>query len=279
VRADSVSIDADGTRFQFERAIAACIRQVRGAKQKMSLIIDGYNLLHVTGIFGRGQGPGGFDRSRRALLNFLAESIDPRELPRTTVVFDAAEAPPGLPRKLKHGPMTVHYATEYGSADALIELLVSKHSSPKRLVVVSSDHRLHRAARRRRATAVDSDVWYAALVERRQQQNLPSPTAVAKPEVPLAPDQVEYWLAAFGGGSIETDSDPIADAAPTTQPAVPGNEPTPDESGTEIGGVENGGNLSSPQREVPLFNPFPPGYAEDVDAADVKAKPMRRRRK
>lgn len=222
----------------------------------MSLIIDGYNLLHVTGIFGRGQGPGGFERSRRALLNFLAESIEPRELPRTTVVFDAAEAPPGLPRKLKHGPMTVHYATEYGSADALIELLVSKHSSPKRLVVVSSDHRLHRAARRRRASAVDSDVWYAALVERRRQLNMPSPTAVAKPEVPLSPDQVEFWLAAFGGSSA-IDSVSAESEAPT---------PKRDETTSHDGKFEEPRSPGNPRRDMPAFNPFPPGYAEDVDA-------------
>jgi predicted RNA-binding protein with PIN domain len=255
----------------------------------MSLIIDGYNLLHVTGIFGRGQGPGGFERSRRALLNFLAESIPSHELPRTTVVFDAAEAPPGLPRKLKHGPMTVHYATEYGSADALIELLVSKHSSPKRLTVVSSDHRLHRAARRRRANAVDSDVWYAALVERRHQQNLPSPTALAKPEVPLAPDQIEYWLAAFGGGSIETIADAIADTAPAPLPTPRSSEPHSAASGavnSDEGIAEEGiaeeeiaDDSRDPRREVPIFNPFPPGYAEDVDAAESKAKPTRRRRK
>lgn len=199
----------------------------------MSLLIDGYNLLHVTGIFGRGEGPGGFERSRRALLNFLVESIDPEEVAHTTVVFDAANAPRGLPRKLKHGPITVHYATEYGSADALIEHLIARHHAPRRLTVVSSDHRLHRAARRRRATAVDSDVWYAAVVERRRARNLQSPAPPAKPEAPLSPDQVEYWLAAFG-----------ADA-------------TPEEA-------------DGPRRDVTAFDPFPPLYGADVENDDDK---------
>ena len=30
----------------------------------MSLLIDGYNLLHAAGIMGRGAGPGGLQRSR-----------------------------------------------------------------------------------------------------------------------------------------------------------------------------------------------------------------------
>ena len=48
----------------------------------MALIIDGYNLLHASGILGRGIGPGGLERSRSALLNFLAESLDERQLDR-----------------------------------------------------------------------------------------------------------------------------------------------------------------------------------------------------
>ena len=49
----------------------------------MSLLIDGYNLLNAVGIVGRGVGPGGLERSRLALLNFLAESLSVEEIPRT----------------------------------------------------------------------------------------------------------------------------------------------------------------------------------------------------
>jgi uncharacterized protein len=221
----------------------------------MAILIDGYNLLHVTGIFGRGQGPGGFERSRRALLNFLVESIEPEELPRTTVVFDAAEAPPGLPRKLKHGPIVVHYATEYGSADALIEQLISKHSSPRRLTVVSSDHRLHRAANRRRATAVDSEIWYAALVESRRNRNLASPARAAKPQVSLSPEQIEYWLTAFGADAQAL----AADASLVSPPAIRSvREESPPNDDVE------GDASDTTRRELPVFNPFPPGYAEDI---------------
>jgi predicted RNA-binding protein with PIN domain len=221
----------------------------------MAILIDGYNLLHVTGIFGRGQGPGGFERSRRALLNFLVESIGPEELPRTTVVFDAAEAPPGLPRKLKHGPITVHYATENGSADALIELLISKHNSPRRLTVVSSDHRLHRAAGRRRATAVDSEIWYAALVESRRQRNLASPVLAAKPEVPLSPAQIEYWLTAFGADAQQLAADASFVPSPVIRSAAEASAPDDDTDGDAT---------DATRRDLPVFNPFPPGYAEDV---------------
>jgi predicted RNA-binding protein with PIN domain len=162
----------------------------------MSLLIDGYNLLHVTGIFGRGMGPGTLERSRRALLNFLAESLTEEEAARTTVVFDAQNPPPGLPRRTTHRGIAVIYASQYENADERLEEAIEADSAPKHLVVVSSDHRLHRAARRRKAKAIDSDRWYAMLVRRRHQRQQSSPPS-AKPEGPLTPGEVEYWLGVF----------------------------------------------------------------------------------
>ena len=112
-----------------------------------------------------GAGPGGLERSRLALLNFLAESLEPAEMPRTTVVFDAREAPPGPAADAgDHRGLTVRFAARDDDADTLIEELIRADSAPRRLTVVSSDHRLQRAAHRRRARAVDSDVWYAEVV-------------------------------------------------------------------------------------------------------------------
>jgi len=162
----------------------------------MSLLIDGYNLLHVTGIFGRGMGPGTLERSRRALLNFLAESLTDEEAARTTVVFDAQNPPPGLPRRVVHRGITIVYASQNENADERLEELIASDSAPRQLVVVSSDHRLHRAARRRKAQAIDSDQWYAMIVRRRQERQQASPAAT-KPEGPLTPGEVEYWLGVF----------------------------------------------------------------------------------
>lgn len=166
----------------------------------MGLLIDGYNLLHATGLFGRGQGPGGFERSRQALLNFLVETLDEAERGRTTVVFDAAHAPPGLPRRYQQQGLTVWFASNYDDADALIEELIRADHSPRKLTVVSSDHRLHRAAGRRRATAIDSDRWYAdAQLRRRERQSGPETGAADhKPQPPATPEEVRRWLEAFG---------------------------------------------------------------------------------
>ena len=207
----------------------------------MSLLIDGYNLLHVSGILGGGAGPGSFERSRLALLNFLAASLDPRELPHTTVVFDSHDAPRDLPRLVDHRGITVRFAAQYVSADELIEELIRADSAPRRLVVVSSDHRIQRAARRRRAKAIDSDVWYAELVRVRRERQEALPDAPVRPAVPLLEEDVNYWLRQFGGESALTEF----------LMRESGNRPTASDKPS--------------QREAgPLENPFPPGYGEDL---------------
>jgi predicted RNA-binding protein with PIN domain len=194
----------------------------------MALLIDGYNLLHVTGLVGRvGSGLQG---SREALLRFLAAAIEPKELRDTTVVFDAAEAPPGLPRTVTHEGMTIRYASDYDEADALIEELIAANNVPRSLTVVSSDHRLQRAARRRRAPFVDSDVWFADAVRRRDQSRRTT-AAAPRRDVQLSANEIDYWLAEFS-----------------------------EESATET----RPGKRGAKAQEDDLNNPFPPGYGDDL---------------
>lgn len=160
------------------------------------LIIDGYNLMFAVGFVGRGTGPGGLERSRLALLNFIAESIEESALASTTVVFDAQHAPPGLPATLLFRGMTVRFATGYASADELIEELIRADSAPRRLLVVSGDHRLQTAARHRRAKAIDSDQWYSDMLRLRASQHAAARPAAVKPQEP-ASGEVEFWLRQF----------------------------------------------------------------------------------
>ncbi len=220
----------------------------------MSYLIDGYNLLNATGIVGRGVGPGTLERSRLAMLNFLAESLPPEEISRTTVVFDAWEAPRGLPRVTTHRGITVRFASPHGDADVMIEELIRSDSAPRRLTVVSSDHRLQRAARRRKAAAVDSDVWYAQIVRQRQQRQQSASETSARPPVPLLQEDVNYWIRQFGGesalmGFIEQELDQLTDKPPPPE-EPPDAEPAPDKP--------------DPEQAIEFDNPFPPGYGEDL---------------
>jgi predicted RNA-binding protein with PIN domain len=188
----------------------------------MPLLIDGYNLLHVTGLVGRAGS--GLQGSREALLRFLAAAIEPRERTETTIVFDAAEAPPGLPRTVTYEGMTVRYSSDYEDADALLEELIAEHHAPRSLTLVSSDHRVQRAARRRRAPFVDSDVWFAEALRRREQRRRPSPPASPmRRDAKLSTEEIDYWLTEFSAASD-----------------------------------------ARRQVHDDLANPFPPGYGEDL---------------
>ncbi|HND53967.1 MAG TPA: NYN domain-containing protein [Pirellulaceae bacterium] len=146
----------------------------------MSLLIDGYNLLHVTGIFGaNGPAERAFERARHALLDFLAARLTAEVLAKTTVVFDAADAPPGLPSEIQRSGVRALFAPRKSSADEVLEQLIRADHAPRRLTVVSSDHRVQRAARRRNATAVDSDVWFRNLA--RSAESPPPEDPLAKP--------------------------------------------------------------------------------------------------
>ncbi|GAA4425938.1 NYN domain-containing protein [Bremerella cremea] len=187
----------------------------------MPLIIDGYNLLFAAGLVGSVDGEGSFEGERRALLDALLRVIDPKELTQTVVVFDSAKAPPGLPRVYNHQQITVRFASGYTDADEMIEELIRDHHAPKRLTVVSSDHRVQRAARRRRATAIDSDSWYRLMRQTRQrirQQEALKPPPPKQPTAPAIPDsEVNEWLEFFG----DIDVDELAPKESPTKRSTP----------------------------------------------------------
>ncbi len=167
----------------------------------MSLLIDGYNLLHASGIEGRGRGPTALHRSREALLNFLGRVIDAKLRGRTTIVFDAAHAPPGLPKCITREGMAVHFAREHGSADALIEEILQNSPQRRSLLIVSSDHRLHRAARQCGAKAIDSQRWYQAMLRASRHHPQPQTPEQDKPAAPLSEAEVARWVEEFEGDS------------------------------------------------------------------------------
>jgi uncharacterized protein len=217
----------------------------------MAFLIDGYNLLHASGILPRGIGPGTLQRARGALLNFLVESLEPEELAKTVVVFDARAAPVGRPRLVTHRGLKVHFAPNPGDADALIEQLIVEDSSPRRLVVVSSDHRLQRAAKRRRAQAIDSDRWYGEIVRRRMGRGKSSSDEPAKPTGPLSEHDVARWLSQFGMEPMDAAAEEISgEACNETGGSPKENELDPPDE--------------KPSRGQSLRNPFPPGYGEDL---------------
>ncbi|MHB8898118.1 MAG: NYN domain-containing protein [Thermoguttaceae bacterium] len=164
----------------------------------MATLVDGYNLIHASGILVRNIGPGTLQRARDGLVGFLKGSLSEEELSRTTVVFDARCSTSGEAEVASpEGPRVV-YALGYPNADALIQELIRNDSAPRQLVVVSSDRQIQQAAKRRRATVVESERWYAELVRRRRAKRATEGQPAEKPDGPASQAEVEYWLEVFG---------------------------------------------------------------------------------
>ena len=131
----------------------------------MYFLIDGYNLIFQCGLEGRSAASDGLEKARYRLINGLAANLGDEARSKTTVVFDAKNRPnKEAVDSFTHHGIQVIFAVGYEDADSNLESLIRRHSVPKSLVVVSSDHRVQTAAKRRKASAIDSDQWYEQLL-------------------------------------------------------------------------------------------------------------------
>ena len=123
----------------------------------------------------------------------------------------------------------------------MIEELIRQHDTPRSLTVVSSDHRIQRAARRRKAHMVDSDRWYAELLAKRRQRESSSERVETKPDGTLNPDEVAFWLTQFGDVEVDVEIEESTSPNETAADSADSIEDSFDDA-----------------------NPFPPGYADDL---------------
>lgn len=165
----------------------------------MSILIDGYNLMHAAGLMRTRFGPHGLEKARRALLGVLASSLA-EQADETTVVFDAKNRPD--PGATEAGPSPHHirvlFAVDDPDADTLIERLVCGDPVPRQLTVVSGDRRIRNAAERRGARSIDSETFWQSLVTRRRRRPERSEQVPENKPGRLAGDR-EFWLRQFDG--------------------------------------------------------------------------------
>src|SRR5262245_2121280 len=162
-------------------------------------LVDGYNLIHAMGLLPPRVGPGGLEKARRALLGLLAGTFG-EEASAVTVVFDARQAPPGADAaQIAHG-IRVQFAVGGREADEVIEELIQQASAPKSLSVVSDDHRLQQAARRRQARSVGCGDFLDLLKAKRKECRRPAPD---EKHGHASGAETAHWLEAFG--DLEAD--------------------------------------------------------------------------
>jgi len=91
--------------------------------------------------------------------------------------------------------LEVHFAGRDSDADTVIENKISADTAPKRLTIVSSDRRLRKAARARKATAIKSEAFWANL-EKQLSRKRPAKEPAAKREG-LSESETKQWLKFF----------------------------------------------------------------------------------
>lgn len=181
------------------------------------LLIDGYNLMHAAGLARPTYGPGDLERCRHRLLRFLVNTLKSREKGRAKVIFDAFDAPEDASRRQSFDGLEVLFATPGSDADSLIEELIAKHSAPRQIMVISSDRRLQKAARRRRAKSVDSGAFIDMLLCRTPRDESVTLAREDDPkfEGTLSPGELNQWLDFFGDVEDVALFDLPEPAAPT----------------------------------------------------------------
>jgi len=168
------------------------------------LLIDGYNLLHAVGLARTTYGPGDLERCRTRMIHQLAVRLDESIVARTTVVFDAFSRFDDSERYQQQHGLNVVFAPAGTDADSEMEQLILAHDAPRQLLVVSSDHRLHKAAQKRRCQAIDSEPFWESLADQPDEAEH-VPAATQSPNT-------AYWLREFADLEQElTSSSPNGD--------------------------------------------------------------------
>jgi predicted RNA-binding protein with PIN domain len=94
--------------------------------------------------------------------------------------------------------LEVFFAGLRTDADTVIEDKISANTAPKRLTIVSSDRRLRKAARTRKATSMKSDVFWND-VQKQLSRKRPEKEPTEKRQG-LNEGETEQWLEFFGFG-------------------------------------------------------------------------------
>ncbi len=171
------------------------------------ILIDGYNVVGPVAPPSRDADSNWLQRERMLLINRLVQHLDAEARSRTCVVFDAASPPRDRADEFEVEGIHIRFAVGYPEADDLLEQLISEHSAPKNLVVVSSDHRVQAAARRRGALAFDSQQWLDDFLDGKVRlaitRDFGAGQGGAESEHPktssgIDSDDVDEWLRKFG---------------------------------------------------------------------------------
>ena len=157
----------------------------------MPVLIDGNNLLFAA------QDVGDPDHviGRSGLCDVLGEWAR-RAGESVQVVFDGPAPSAALAQQIGHAHVEVRYSGGGVSADDVIIDILQSDSAARRLLVVSTDREIRRAATRRRARDIRSDRFWQ-VVQSDLQRRQPPPSEPPEKRAGLDPQQSDEWLRRF----------------------------------------------------------------------------------
>lgn len=231
------------------------------------LLIDTYNVLHTVGVLPP-EFAGlevedlaelvavGRSRSRGAIL--VCDGM-----PRARTLRQGFSSVGALRWRVDASEkVQIIFAGENRDADTWIEVFVEADSHPRRLSVVSSDRRVQRAARKRRAEVIPSPAFLRQLIYDAEASAMlgvvdtQGKHSSLRAQVPLSMQAILYWKRAFG----VTDADAPASSArpksvpPTgSTPATGTDKPSADEHGARARAVPK--PAPPPPRPKPMDDP------------------------
>lgn len=246
----------------------------------MSTIIDGYNVLRGCGFIGGNVGPGTLERARGMFVGLIAGTFSEEERRDTSIVFDSALRLPELPDHYLEKGISIHFASGHKDADEMIIEMIQQHSHPKSLLIVSSDHQIQDAAKHRRATAIDSEVWYEKLVASKQADSEVQRTAaelklelqlqLKRSDQPVSASETEKWVQAFIADGSNSKAAPVPiDIAPTL-PSVKTPESKQDSYLAKTAGSQT--NPASLQKNTPNRKLQSTSFGEIAQAVEKAPK-------
>jgi predicted RNA-binding protein with PIN domain len=109
------------------------------------VLIDGYNVIFCSGECARGAPSVEVDQAKTQMIRSAGELCD-RENLQVTLVFDGKGRINEIEHPLRDEFFTVVHSSSQGSADAVLERMLSKSRKPDQMLLVSDDRLIQSAA-------------------------------------------------------------------------------------------------------------------------------------
>ena len=158
----------------------------------MPYFFDGYNLYHALRKVSEE-----FQSLTPHLMCELIAQDMAHLRDKASVVFDGHPLRGQFDEGMTIGAVTIVHSRSESDADTVLENMIQKNTAPRHLTVVSSDHRIKKAARRRRAQSLTSqdyiEEFFKRLAKPPRQPNEPR-----EKQRGVGPGKLNEWLDLFG---------------------------------------------------------------------------------